>query len=166
MSSSASPLRQNRSSAAYPHLRDTDLPHSSCVLILLLLSIIFQDPLAGLRAGFGAASDVIIPLRILCIFAERLSDGELTPVTDTNFLPTAYSGGWLPHLIKLSIQQSNPKLYSNCQFFPSQKACAMLKITQACHFTQFQYHPPAENLISADFSTIPPADSVYLQNRP
>ena len=63
-----------------------------------------QDPLTGLGAGFGSALADIFLTESLRMPAERLSDGGLTPATDTNLLysPPAEAGVF-PHLINNTI---------------------------------------------------------------
>ena len=52
-----------------------------------------QDLLASLGAKFGSALADIFQNEFLRILAERISDGGLTPATDTVLLLTAYRSG-------------------------------------------------------------------------
>ena len=56
-------------------------------------SIMMQDLLTGLGAGFGSASADIFLTESLRIPAERISGGGLTPATDIDLLLIAYRGG-------------------------------------------------------------------------
>ncbi len=52
-----------------------------------------QDLLASLGTGFGSAKLTLFLSESLCILAEHISDGGLTPATDIKLSLTAYRGG-------------------------------------------------------------------------